>query len=365
MLKLIPIALIILSQAACQQAASVNRDDAPGLTQDYAAFRSTQVEDIRYDLKVELDPTLELFSGRNSIDFNLVEFSSDLTIDFLGGDVIAVIVNGTDTDIRYNDAFITINADELRTGRNEVVIQFAHTWSDDGNGLYRYQDLDDDQFYVYSFFEPYSANNAFPIIDQPDIKGRLTLSVTAPGDWNVISTSRESSIDKKSDGTNTWHFPENTPNPHLRHAIACRSIRSLGRQRIPYSLTPFRTPIPGKVCRPRIPENGLNTRAVASTFLKIITVSTYPYGKYDQVIVPDFGGAMENVAAVTFDEYSFVERDSWTPQELMSFRYVILHEMAHMWFGDLVTMQWWNDLWLNESFATLMGNQASRGNTRQ
>ena len=215
-------ALAALCLAACGPSSTptddsgikgIVRDDIPGLTQQYAEFRATQVENVRYRLTVELDPALDYFSGENRISFDRLELLNDLTIDFSGGDVSSISVNGTYVEVDYNESFIVLAASALLEGHNEIVIRFSHGWSDDGAGLYRYDDPDDGMPYLYTDFEPYDANSAFPLFDQPDIKGRFTLSVTAPNDWQVISASRESSNEQATESTRTWLFPETPPIP--------------------------------------------------------------------------------------------------------------------------------------------------------
>jgi len=186
----------------------VTREDTAGLTQTYAEFRATQVGNVRYLLSIELDPELDDFSGENRVSFDLHENKSNLTIDFSNGEVSSVSVNGTGIETNYNDSFITIAAAALQEGHNEVVIEFSHRWSDNGSGLYRYDDPGDDRTYLYTDFEPYDANQAFPLFDQPDIKGRFTLSVTAPNDWVVISASKETSVEQTTELSQAWLFAE-------------------------------------------------------------------------------------------------------------------------------------------------------------
>jgi len=355
------IALATLSLSACDQTTTpgITREDTPELTQEYAEFRATQLEHVRYQLTVELDPSLDYFSGKNRISFDLRDRASDLTIDFSGGEVFRVSVNGIDIVTRYNDSFITVVAAALREGPNEVVVRFKHAWSDDGSGLYRYDDPSDGKTYLYTDFEPYDANSAFPLFDQPDIKGRLTLSVTAPDDWHIVSTSKETSVEQAADGTRNWLFPETLPIPTY--------VMSLhAGQYAVWEDSTFRIPLRLFARQSMADLVGQDTdmwfeytRAGLDFFEEYFGVD-YPYGKYDQLIVPDFNaGAMENAAAVTFTERSFIQRDGWSYKEKKRLSMVVFHEMAHMWFGDLVTMKWWNGLWLNETFATFMGYHAA------
>jgi len=362
------VALAALGLSACNQASTpigdggvqgVSRADKPGLTQQYAEFRATQVENVRYELAVQLDPSLAYFSGENRIIFDLPENSSDLTIDFGNGEVLAASANGVAFEVNYNDSYISVPTTVLQSGRNAVVISFRHNWSDNGSGLYRYDDPGDGKTYLYSDFEPYDANLAFPLFDQPDIKGRFTLSITAPDDWHVISTSRETSIEHASESTRTWRFPET-----LRIPTYVMSLHAG-----PYAVwedNDFRIPIRvfarqsmADLVEPDI-SNWFEFTRVGFDFFEDYSGVEYPYGKYDHIIVPDFNsGAMENAAAVTYTERSFIQRDGWSYKEKIWHVKVILHEMAHMWFGDLVTMKWWNGLWLNETFAEFMGYHAA------
>lgn len=345
-------------------AAAAARENTPGLTQAYAELRAAQVHNVHYQLDVELDPALNYFSGKNRIRFDWSAGSSDLTIDFSGGDVSRVSVNGVDIEANYNDVFITIPATALAAGTNDLVVHFSHNWSDNGSGLYRYDDPDDGRTYLYSDFEPYDANAAFPLFDQPDIKGRFSLSVTAPNDWVVVSTSKEMSVQRSGESTQTWSFPETARIPSYVFSLHAGPYHVWEDTDFHIPLRLFvRESLSGYVA-PDAEMWFRFTRAGFSFFEDYYGVD-YPYEKYDQLIVPDFNsGAMENAAAVTFNERGFVQRDGWTSKESNSLDRVILHEMAHMWFGDLVTMKWWNGLWLNETFAEFMAYHASSRDER-
>lgn len=340
-------------------ASGVSRADHPGLTQQYAQFRAAQVGNVHYHLDIELDAAADYFTGQNTIRFDLLDDKSPLTIDFLGGEVFSVVANGTDIEIDYNDQFISIPAASLEKGSNEVAIRFSHAWSDNGTGLYRYDDPDDGGVYLYTDFEPYDANSAFPLFDQPDIKGRFSLSVTAPRDWVVVSTNRETSVEATGEASQAWSFPETPLIPTYIFSLHAGTYEF-------WSDNDFRIPL-------RVYARRSSADLVAADidmwfeytragfeFFEVYYGVPYPYSKYDQLIVPDFNsGAMENAAAVTFNDRSFTQRDGWSGKEKKRLAEVIFHEMAHMWFGNLVTMKWWNGLWLNETFAEFMGYHAA------
>jgi len=340
--------------------AIVLREQQPALTQGYAEFRSTQIGNVRYELDVTLDPQFDYFEGSNRIRFDWLGSMSPLTIDWQQGEVTALRINGELADIDYNGLFITVPAALLQAGENEIFVGYRHAWSDNGSGFYRFDDPDDGRTYLYTDFEPRDASRAFPVFDQPDIKARTTLSVTAPADWVVVSTTGETSVDDTG-ATKRWRFPETPP--------ISTYIMSLHAG--PYAVwqdNAFRYPLRLLVRRslalyvePDVPMWFDYTRRGFDFFEEYYGVP-YAFGKYDQIIVPDFNsGAMENAGAVTFNENGFVQRDGeWTAKEHRWLVGVILHEMAHMWFGDFVTMKWWNGLWLNETFAEFMGYHAAR-----
>lgn len=331
------------------------RAQSESLFADYAQMRANQVSNVSYNLQVMVGNQSTTFSGTTEIQFDLVANNqNDLTIDFDAGTVENVLVNGKAANFSYQQWFITIPADELSTGKNTITVSYEREYATDGSGLHRFVDPENGEVYLYTDFEPYDANKLFPHFDQPDLKATYTMQVTAPKHWQVISATRETKIDEQGEN-NLWHFPTS--------AKFSSYVFSLHAGNYAVWEDSFED-IPLRVFARQSLKQYVNTdewftptKQSFRFFNKYFDVK-YPFGKYDQVVAPDFNaGAMENVGAVTFSE-NYISRGEKSTQAKMSLANVIAHEMAHMWFGDLVTMRWWNGLWLNESFATYMANLA-------
>jgi aminopeptidase N len=205
------IACLLLS-ACSEQAQPPTRDPAairtnsPSIEETYARLRSQQVRDVDYTLSIDLS-SAESFSGTARIEFDLVRDDIPLTIDFDGGDVTGIHLNGQSIAYEYNDWFITIASAELDTGRNIVSIEYTHPYSKTGAGLYRFTDPQDGRVYVYTDFEPYNANNLFPSFDQPDLKAGYSLDVIVPATWQVVSATPERDVITVGE-TSHWYFPQ-------------------------------------------------------------------------------------------------------------------------------------------------------------
>lgn len=316
-----------------------------------AKLRSEQVKDVHYDLSIELSEADQPFRGQVLIDFFFTSQGRPLRIDFDKGKVESVRVNGNAARFSYDGTAIYLEPKTLKNkAANQVQIRYEHAYSRDGNGLYRFQDPVDREVYLYTHFEPYEANQLFPCFDQPDLKATYKMSVTAPAKWTVVSATREESIQATQDGNEkVWNFPRTLrfstylislhagpfkvwEDPNFRYPLRLMARRSLADY-VPH-------------------QEWLATTRQGFDYFDKAFAYPYPFAKYDQVAVPDFNaGAMENVAAVTFSE-RFLVRGHRSKAQAEGLAHTLLHEMAHMWFGNLVTMRWWDDLWLNESFAT-------------
>lgn len=324
------------------------------LSQDQAIERKARVSDISYLLDIDLVSLADAYTGSVTANFTLGDNDSPLEIDFTGGSVENLVLNGETLEPIYNGYFVTLPATALTAGRNEVIIEYSHPFDQDGTGLHRFVDPEDDRTYLYTYLWPYYSNRLFPNFDQPNLKATYELSVRAEADWQVVSSTTETSVVDDGD-TRIWQFPESEkfssyifslhagPYQIWEDMAGDVPIRLMARQ----SLADYVA----------VDEWMSYTKSGLAHYRDYFDIP-YPFVKYDQVIVPDFLiGAMENVAAVTFSE-SYVDRGASNRFNSQRRAGTILHEMAHMWFGDLVTMNWWNGLWLNESFATLMSSIA-------
>lgn len=330
------------------------------ITREMAHLRAKQIAHPTYNLWFGLDDIHEDYEGRAVIHFELKpkghELSKKLLIDFEEGTVRTLTLNGQPLNAAeaFDGHHITLKTGDLHPGNNRVEIAFTHPFSKNGAGLHRFKDLVDGRVYLYSDFEPYDAHRMFPCFDQPDLKASFELTAETPDTWQVISSTPERDV-ASVDGRKSWQFP---PSPVFStyvfslHAGPYASWKA-NANGIPIRLF-ARQSIKSYVDHPEwleVTKQGLEWFGGYFGY-------AYPYAKYDQVIVPDFNsGAMENVGAVTFNE-RYVFRSKVTQDTHRGRANTILHEMAHMWFGDLVTMRWWNGLWLNESFATFMATKA-------
>ena len=321
------------------------------LTQVEAAQRSKIVRVHSYEVDLDLTTSDETFVSKTTVKFAATAGASTF-IDAITAAVRSVNLNGQELDVAKVSDGVRIELPNL-AAENTLVIDadahFMHT----GEGLHRFVDPVDGEVYVYTQFEVPDSRRMFAVFEQPDLKATFEFRVTAPAHWQVVSNQPTPAAVAAGEGKSTWNF---APTPRISSYITALIAGPYVSRHSELTSSDGRVIPLGVYCRASL-EQYLEadymfekTREGFVFFEKTFDYP-YPFEKYDQLFVPDFNaGAMENAGAVTFTE-TYVFRGA-VAEALKERRVVtILHELAHMWFGDLVTMTWWNDLWLNESFA--------------
>ncbi|OKA12329.1 aminopeptidase N [Rhodococcus erythropolis] len=314
---------------------------------------------VELDLRSAVDSAVKTFSTVTTID--LTSSVESTWLDFIGAAVDSVDVDGASIPVEYDGSRIGLRG----LGGSNVVRVAAHGhYSRSGEGLHRFVDDADDQTYLYTQYEPADARRVFACFEQPDLKAPFTFEVTAPDGWEVLS-NQPATQTLSVDGAQRVTFAPTLPISTYITAIAAgpyhRVASSWSRGELTVEL--------GALCRASLAphldaDNVFDITRQGLDFYAEYFDYPYPFGKYDQIFVPEYNlGAMENPGLVTFTE-AYVFRGSATDEQHQRRANTILHEMAHMWFGDLVTMVWWDDLWLKESFADFMGSLVSAEATR-
>ncbi|GAA3104275.1 aminopeptidase N [Streptomyces echinatus] len=341
---------------------NLSRDEA----RERAALLSVDGYDVSLDLRSavgEGNGEPRTFRSVTTVRFRCAEPGSSSFADLIAPGVTAVSLNGRDLDPGEVFDGSRIALEDL-AAENELVVDAQCAYSRTGEGMHRFVDPEDGEVYLYTQYEPADSRRVFANFEQPDLKAPYRFEVRAPEGWTVWSNGTGELVD------GVWRFAETKP---ISTYITCVVAGPYHYVTDSYTRTfedGTKLEIPlGAMCRKGLAPHFdaddvfLVTRQGLDFFHDHFDYP-YPFGKYDQAFVPEYNlGAMENPGLVTFRE-EFIFRGKVTQASYEARANVILHEMAHMWFGDLVTMVWWDDLWLKESFADFMGTFANVGATR-
>ncbi|HVV24098.1 MAG TPA: aminopeptidase N [Pseudonocardiaceae bacterium] len=334
---------------------------APNLTREQAEQRAELLEVLSYAIELDLTdgsggPGEKVFRSTTTVRFRSRDVGATSWIDLVAERAERAVLNGADLDLTHYREDKGIELPGLAE-ENELVVDAYCRYMNTGEGLHRFEDPVDSGVYLYSQFETADAKRMFACFDQPDLKATYALTVLAPADWKVISnTAVATSEDDPSGAVRSTFATTDVLSTYLVALVA--GPYAEWRDEYVEENEHGRTVIPlGLYCRASLADHMDADRLFTETkqgfgyYHKAFGVP-YPFGKYDQCFVPEFNaGAMENAGCVTFlEDYVFRSRVTRYLYERRC--ETVLHEMAHMWFGDLVTMRWWDDLWLNESFAT-------------
>ncbi len=340
---------------------------APNLTREQAKQRAAVLDVVGYRIELDLTdgagaPGAGTFASTSTIIFDATAGESTF-VDLIAERVHSAALNGDPLDVADYAQERGLHLSAL-ADRNELTVVADCGYSHTGEGLHRFVDPTDDAVYLYSQFETADAKRMFACFDQPDLKATFDLTVTAPADWQVVSNGAAVDTSDDANGARTHIF---ATTPRMSTYLAALVAGPYAVWTDTYADAHGDIPL-GLYCRASLAEHMDPERLFTETkqgfdFYHRNFGLPYAFGKYDQCFVPEFNaGAMENAGCVTFLE-DYVFRSKVTAAAYERRAETVLHEMAHMWFGDLVTMRWWDDLWLNESFATFASVLCQTSNT--
>ncbi|HEX8190071.1 MAG TPA: M1 family aminopeptidase [Pyrinomonadaceae bacterium] len=374
-----------------------------GVPRELARWRAEHYRDVRYLLDLTLRPGADRLEGRLKVTVTLDAAAGDLVLDWrstkkdedVRSRVSGVRANGREAaDARFENEHVVVPRAYMKAGVNEVELGFESPISGAGSAVTRYLDREDNSEYVYTLFVPSDASTAFPCFDQPDLKARFSLRVTAPERWRVVSNT-PGVVMRESDATPGGR-PQSPPAGMLRHAFP--ETQPLSTYQFAFAAGPF----------VEYDETGAAAAATATAYPPVKSVEElrklteraapvirlfvrrskaerakkeldetfrinregvkffeeyfghrFPFPKYDIILIPEFAyGGMEHAGATFLREEGVLFPSDPTAADVAARAEVILHEAAHQWFGDLVTMRWFDDLWLKEGFATFMAYKA-------
>jgi aminopeptidase N len=341
----------------------------PGVPLELARFRAAHYTNVEYDLEIEIAPGAAFLKGTQEIRLTLDNPADDLVLDWRTAlrdgkpqhQIHDIQVNGkVVADARLVNDHIVIPARHLRPRSNSIKLRFESPISTSGSAVTSYLDREDGSQYVYTLFVPSDASTAFPCFDQPDLKGRFALELTASKDWKAIAnTPAEGVAEDLSAGTKRWRFGRTEPISTYLFAFATGPFAEIADDGSNWKTHIFVRRSKLERAKKESSEIFRITREGLAYFIDYFDFK-YPFPKYDLVVIPEFAyGGMEHAGATFMNEDAVLFPTEPTANNYLARAQLILHETAHQWFGDLVTMRWFDDLWLKEGFATFMAAHAS------
>ena len=338
------------------------------LTRAEARERANLISVDSYDVSLDLTQGDKVFGSTTAVKFSARPGSSTF-IDAVTHKVHSVMLNGLELDPAEVSDGVRIQLPYL-AAENDLLVVAEAPYMNTGEGLHRFVDPVDNEVYLYTQFEVPDSRRMFAVFEQPDLKASFTFTVTAPSHWDLVSNSPtpvpiETSPGEDGGARSVWEF---AATPRLSSYVTALIAGPYQSVRSEVKCADGRVVPLGVFARKSLmqyldADNIFELTRQGFEFFEAQFGCPYPFAKYDQLFVPEFNaGAMENAGAVTILE-GYVFRGKVTGAQVERRAITVLHELAHMWFGDLVTMRWWNDLWLNESFAEYMSHLAAVENT--
>jgi aminopeptidase N len=323
----------------------------PGISQELARWRAQHYREPAYALELRIDPRRRRASGRLVLRVALAR-RVDLILDWRGGPVRDLRVNGRRATARRARQHLVIGRAALRSGVNRIELAFVSPIAVSASALTLYRDREDGSSYVYSLFVPADASSAFPCFDQPDLKGRFTLDLRLPRDWRAVSNAPA-----VEESPGRARFAETEPISTYLFAFAAGPFEALSQEGEPVRLFVRRSQL--ERARAEAAQV-LQLNRQALTYFEAEFARRFPFAKYDLVLIPELAyGGMEHAGATFLNEQSVLFPDPPSRPDLLRRAELIFHETSHQWFGDLVTMRWFDDLWLKEGFANFMAAKAA------
>ena len=327
---------------------------APGISRELASARAGRLSDVQYALSFDLQPHAPTLAGEETLTF-ADSGTGDLALDYRDGTLASAQLNGQSIPIALVNGHLALPGAKLVHGRNELKLSFRSNVAAAGKAFTRYTDRDDGNEYLYTLFVPMDASMAFPCFDQPDLKAKFKLEVSAPRDWQVISNTSGLT---QTDGQKTvTRFNETLPISTYLFAFTAGPWQSIPSHAAGEPAVFVRKSQLARAQAEAPQVQQMAARGIA--YLSSYFAQPFPFPKYDLVLIPGFPfGGMEHAGATFLNEDGVLFRTAPTASDYFRRNIVVLHETCHQWFGDLVTMRWFDDLWLKEGFAQYMAYKA-------
>jgi aminopeptidase N len=362
------IALLLAGQSSAQQTktAPAGNPAPEGIPRDLTRVRAQRITDVRYQLRYTIVPKADAVQGWELLSFVWTpdESSQPEWLDFREGRISALAINGQSAPETIQNGHVELPAALLKPGKNLVRVDFTAPIAPAGKAITRFEDKDDGNEYIYTLFVPMDADMAFPCFDQPDLKAIFSLNLTVPDDWTVISNSvaygpvehTALHVGSTEIGMQRFSFAETKPISTYLFAFAAGPFQKV-----------HDTPgLPGLYVRKsklqKAEAEAAAVQQITADGIKYLSdyfAQPFPFPKYDMVMIPGFAyGGMEHAGATFLREESILFRTAPTHSDRLNRDILLLHELTHQWFGDLVTMRWFDDLWLKEGFAQYMAYYA-------